>query len=44
MSGVVGGSGVVVETDDFSSGAAVVVLTLGLGFGRDFNEILVSFP
>jgi len=46
VSGVVGGSGVVVDTLDFSCGAAVVVvLAIGLGFGRDFDKVvLVSFP
>lgn len=39
-----GGSGVVVEAADFSGGADVVVLATGLGFVRDFNEVLVSFP
>lgn len=44
VSGVVGGSGVVVDAGDFSWGADVVVLAIGLGFGRDFEEIFVSFP
>lgn len=44
MSGVVGGSGVVVNAGDFSCGADVVVLAIGLGFGRDFNAVFVSFP
>jgi len=43
VSGVVGGSGVVVDTIDFSCGEDVVVLEIGLGFGRDFDEVLDSF-
>lgn len=40
---MVGGSGVVVDTIDFSCGEDVVVLAIGLGFGRDFDEVLDSF-
>lgn len=43
VSGVVGGSGVVVDLTAFSLGADVVVLKFGLGFGRDFNAVFVSF-
>jgi len=33
---------VVVDTVDFSCGDDVVVLVIGLGFGRDFDETFVS--